>query len=227
MKNATKIILLSILLILPVAVFLFLKFFGVNQYELKLIDPKKESQKLQIYNPKAVNCESNKVDNVHQIPHFELTTQENKPFSQKNLNNKIYVADFFFTRCPTICLDMTSELLRVQDKFKDNPKVKIVSHSVDPKYDQPEVLAKYAKDFGIDTKKWTMLTGSKENIYELARCGYFIAVKPNEQDSTDFIHSDKLILVDQKKRIRGYYSGTDRKDVDRLITEIQLLLKES
>ncbi|MDW7691274.1 SCO family protein [Flammeovirgaceae bacterium SG7u.111] len=181
---------------------------------------------LQVYNPQAVNCEPNLIDSVHRIPSFSLLNQGGEKVTEKDLEGKVYVADFFFSRCPNICIEMTSQLLRVQEAFENEQDLMIVSHSVDPEHDQPAVLAEYAKEKGIDSNKWQLLTGDKPAIYELARCGYFITAKPSQTLENDFIHSDHLVLVDKEKRIRGYYSGTDREEVDRLITEIHVLLHE-
>ncbi|MEH0155333.1 SCO family protein [Limibacter armeniacum] len=222
MKRGTQILLLAILLLAPVLIFGFLKLFGENKYALNMINP----AELKVYSMKAVNCESNEVDGVHRIPDFSFTNQDGKVITNKDYEGKIYVADFFFATCPDICIVMTSELLRVQEKYKDNPDVKILSHTVNPEHDTPKVLKEYAKSYGADTNMWNFVTGPKEAIYEQARCGYFVTAKPEENNPDDFIHSDKLILVDKENRIRGFYSGTDRDDVDRLITEINLLMQE-
>ena len=215
--------LLAVILLIPVLVFAFLKIFGENQYTLGDINTDED---LTVYNPRVVNCQSNEVEGIHRIPDFSFTNQHGEVFTKEDVKGKVYIAEFFFTRCPDICITMTSELLRVHQKFKDNANVHIVSHSVDPEHDTPRVLANYAEEYGINLDRWTFLTGPKEQIYEQARCGYFIVAKPNEDVADDFIHSDKLILVDSQQRIRGYYSGTSREDVDRLITEVQLLLQE-
>ena len=157
-------------------------------------------------------------------PHFKLISQTGEIVTQKNLAGKIYVADFFFTRCPSICPVMTSELTRVAKVFADNPDIKIISHTVDPEYDTVEVLRDYAAKYNADPDQWYFVTGEKKEIYDLARKGYFIAAKEGDTGPVDFIHSQRFILVDKEKRIRGYYDGTDKKDVDRLIAEIGVLL---
>jgi len=223
MKKNIQAGVLLILLAIPVFIFAFLYLFGENKYEVKVLSPKE----LTVYNPKVVNCEENIVDGVHRIPEFTFTSQDSAAYGLENLKGKIFVTDFFFTKCPSICIEMTSELLRVQEFYKKEPNVQLVSFSVDPTYDSPSVLAEYAEKYNANTHKWNFLTGEAKDIYELARCGFFIVAKPNEEIKNDFIHSDKLVLVDTKGRIRGYYSGTDREDVDRLITEIQVLLQEN
>lgn len=222
MKKGTKIITLFILLGVPLIIYLIFQFSAESKYELDMINP----AELKVYSMQAVNCEPNEVDGIHRIPDFSFVNQEGDTITQKDYEGKIYVADFFFATCPDICIIMTSELLRVQEKFKDNPDIKILAHTVNPEDDTPEVLKEYSKSYGADLSMWDFVTGDKDAIYEQARCGYFVVAKPEEKSEDDFIHSDKLILVDKDKRIRGFYSGTDREDVDRLITEISLLLLE-
>ncbi|MCS7017567.1 MAG: SCO family protein [Cytophagales bacterium] len=206
---------LLLILGLPALFFLFLSTFGENQYALPIL------------NPESGECPNGKVDGIHRVPSFSFINQDGQPFSDKDLEGKIYVTDFFFTRCPDICLTMSSELARVHEAMKDHPEVVILSHTVDPDFDSAQVLKAYAQRYGADTNRWIFVTGNKAAIYEQARCGYYIAAKPATSDTAlDFIHSDKLVLVDKEKRIRGYYSGTKREDVDRLITEIQVLLAE-
>lgn len=199
---------------IPVALFIFLKVFGKNEYRLK------------IFNPVSSDCARISEDTMHRIPNFSFVSQSGKTITQKDFEGKIYVAEFFFTRCPDICKVMTSELSRVQDIFKEYPDVKILSYSVDPLGDSVQVLKEYAEQNNIDPNFWTLLTGDKQQIYQQAQCAYFIPVQTGTDGKIDFVHSDKLILIDKEKRIRGYYSGTSRDEVDRLITEIQVLLSE-
>ncbi|TAD97343.1 MAG: SCO family protein [Bacteroidetes bacterium] len=199
---------------IPIGLFIFLKVFGKNEYRLKIL------------NPISSDCPRTSEDTMHRIPNFSFVSQEGKAITQQNFEGKIYVAEFFFTRCPDICKVMTSELSRVQDIFKDYPDVKILSHSVDPLADSVQVLKEYADFNKIDPNFWTLVTGDKQQIYQQAKCAYFIPVQTGTDGKIDFVHSDKLILIDKEKRIRGYYSGTSRDEVDRLITEIQVLLSE-
>lgn len=206
---------LTLILVLPALAFIFLRGFGENHFSLPVL------------NPESGECRPNKVDDIHRVPPFSFINQDGQPFSDKDLEGKIYVTDFFFTRCPDICLTMSSELARVSEVMKDKPDFVILSHTVDPAYDSAQVLKSYAQRYNADPKRWIFVTGDKAAIYEQARCGYYIAAKPATSDTEiDFIHSDKFVLVDKEKRIRGYYSGTRREDVDRLITEIQVLLSE-
>ncbi|WP_448518277.1 SCO family protein [Rhodoflexus sp.] len=206
---------LMLILVLPALAFLFLRGFGENEFALPIL------------NPESGECAPNKVDGIHRIPSFSFINQDGLPFSEKDLEGKIYVTDFFFTRCPDICLTMSSELARVSEAVKNYPEVVILSHTVDPRYDSAQVLKAYAERYKANPNQWIFVTGDKAAIYEQARCGYYIAAKPATADTEiDFIHSDKFVLVDKEKRIRGYYSGTRREDVDRLIMEIQVLLSE-
>lgn len=220
MQKLSKLLILGVLLILPVLIFLFLNQFGQNHYQLTIYYPLDSTQVNGKWQVK-----------YHTIPDFQLINQEGKTFSQKNLQGKVYVADFFFTRCgnPTFCPRMSGELQRVQEKFVNKPQVQIVSFTVDPTNDTPEVLNKYAQNYQAKPDKWNFLTGAKKTIYDLAYHGFKInAVEDQEAGkiTPDFIHASKFILVDEEGRIRGYYDGTSREDVDRLMVEIEILLYE-
>jgi protein SCO1 len=216
MSSKAKAFVASLILLLPLATAAFLYLFADNQYGLKVL------------NPQSAECPAPTApDTVHRVPGFALTSQQGSPITPAQLTGKVYVANFFFTRCPDICLQMSSELTRVQEMFQGRPEVHILSHTVDPGHDSVPVLQQYAARYGINPAQWTLATGSKAVIYDLARCGYFVSAKPATNDlKLDFIHSDKLVLVDKERRIRGFYSGTQREEVDRLITEIQVLLTE-
>ncbi|WP_281614041.1 SCO family protein [Flammeovirga sp. SubArs3] len=220
--NIKKWVFLFTLIGIPLVIFFFLKNFGTNEYSLQ-----NSEETLEVYNLKSVNCTPNEVDGVHRIPDFSFTNQDDQTFTNKNLEGHIYVADFFFTTCPDICKAMTSSLLRVQERFKDEDQLKLVSFSIDPTYDTPKVLSEYAEKNNINTDMWTLLTGDKKTIMDLGQCGYYITAKEVALGGQPSLsHSDKLILVDKHSRIRGFYSGTDQDDVKRLLTEISLLLKE-
>lgn len=164
------------------------------------------------------------------VPDFRLTADDGKPITLSDLKGKIWVAEFFFASCAGICLDMNRNMARVQEAFADNPDVRLASFTVDPQNDTPEILREYRKNFHAIEGKWLFVTGDKKAIYRLARHGFKVAaaeVKPKEEgDATDFIHSDRFILVDRKGRIRGFYNGTDKKQVDKLIADIRKLLRE-
>jgi protein SCO1/2 len=171
------------------------------------------------------------MDTVFQtIPSFSLTDETGKAFDSNSLKGKIYVASFFFTRCTTICPKITTQLSRVQDTFHQDPEVQLLSISVDPKFDEPEKLAAYSKRFDANKGQWYFLTGEKKVIYPLVLKGFHVPLadaseydlaitKPDET----FIHSERLVLVDKEGIIRGFYDGTDKKEVDRLLVEIKVL----
>ncbi len=164
----------------------------------------------------------------HAIPPFQFASSDGETITEKLTEGKIYVADFFFTTCPGICPLMSNQLKRVQEAFIDDPNILILSHTVDPDNDSLPVLKEYAKKYKAIKGKWYFLRGSQDQIYELAQKGYYISALEDENETgTDrFVHSDKLVLVDKQKHIRGFYNGTDAKDVDRLILEIKVLLSE-
>ncbi|MCS7003842.1 MAG: SCO family protein [Cytophagales bacterium] len=223
MNRKIQFLILGVILLLPAFIFIFLHVAGRNVYRVPEVNP---FDSLNILNPQNINCPDYRVNGVHRIPPFRLLNQDSVEVSEEIVKGKIYVAAFFFTRCGNICLDMSRQMYRLQETFKNYPDVLLLSYSVDPEFDRPKVLKMYSEKYQADPNKWIFLTGNKDSIYELARCGYYVVAKPYENRPNDFIHSDKLVLVDKQKRIRGYYSGTLREDVDRLITEIQVLMRE-
>lgn len=159
------------------------------------------------------------------IPAFSFTNQDGKAITEKTYDG-IYVADFFFTTCPTICPKMKAELLRVYNAFKNEPRVKILSHTIDPEYDTVEVLHEYATRMQVSSDKWNFVTGDKDSIYTIAE--YYLCTAeeaPNEPGG--YIHSGALVLIDQQKHIRGVYDGTKPEEVDQLIKDIPILLNET
>lgn len=156
---------------------------------------------------------------------YTFTNQDNRPVTQKMFSGKIYVADFFFTSCPTICPIMKSQMLRVYEKYKDDEQVVLLSHSIDPEHDTVEVLNEYGSRLGIDPDRWHLVTGAKEEIYDTAY-RYKLAAMEDEKAPGGFIHSGSFTLVDRQGRIRGYYQGTEEKAVDRLIADIARLINE-
>jgi len=203
------------------------------------LKPKKQ---LPIYTPAMVNAElvdslvqhkNNKME--HKIADFEFQNQNNKTITQNNYKDVIYVADFFFTTCPTICPIMTDNMVWLQDKIKDMPDVKLLSFSVTPDIDTPEVLRKYADKKGVMDSKWNLVTGDKKEIYYLARQS-FLAVKTGTLGELyDMVHTENFILVDKNGRIRGFYDGTnldqdkddDTKNVTQLLEDINWLRKKN
>ena len=162
----------------------------------------------------------------HFIPDFEFTNQFNEKVTQETLKNKIYVTEYFFTTCQSICPVMNTNLERVYKEFKDNPEFMIVSHTVDPEMDSVPVLMEYAKKHGVVSKKWLFLTGQKPKLYDIARKGYLLNAEEGTGDADDFIHTQNFALIDKEKHIRGFYDGTDSLEINRLIQEVKLLVKE-
>ncbi|MFM9944573.1 MAG: SCO family protein, partial [Bacteroidia bacterium] len=159
------------------------------------------------------------------VPNFSFISQSGDTITQKNFENKIYVANFFFATCPDVCPKMNRNLHLVYEKFKKDPKIKFISHTVHPEHDSVEVLAEYAKKLKVDNTKWYFVTGRKKEIYEIAAEGYK-AITVEGDKPAKFIHSEKLILVDKEKHIRGIYDSQDYKDVLRLQDDIIIVLKE-
>jgi protein SCO1/2 len=194
-----------------------------------------EDETLKVYNP--IDVEAEMVDKDlsrkgfgHTIQEFSFTDQSGKSYGSKDLKGKIYVAEYFFTTCGTICPVMNAEMQRVQQAFRGNDSFRILSFTVDPETDSVAQMKLYADGHGADPKQWHFLTGDKKDLYQLARRSFFV-LKPAEAANqgdvgSDFIHTNYFVLVDTKKRIRGYYDGTDSKEVDKLIKDIQKLLEE-
>jgi len=162
----------------------------------------------------------------HTIPDFSFVNQDNQTITNKNYEGKIYVADFFFTTCPTICPIMKKQMLRVYEKFKENPKVGILSHSIDPRHDSVQVLKEYAARLGVKSKMWNFVTGEKTKIYEIGEKSYYVTAGEDSTAAGGIIHSGAFILVDTKRRVRGVYDGTKETDVTKLLKDIDLLLNE-
>ena len=157
---------------------------------------------------------------------FEFLNQNGEIVSEKDYNGFIYVADFFFTTCQSICPIMTNNMLKIQNYIKDKKKVKLLSFSVTPEIDSVPVLKEYSVKKGVDDKYWNLLTGEKSKIYSLARKS-FLVVKENADSNThDMIHTENFVLVDKEKRIRGFYDGTDDKDIQVLKKDIDILIEE-
>ena len=166
------------------------------------------------------------------IPDFAFVNQNGDTVTQRDVAGKIYVTDFFFTSCPTICPVMKRQMLKVYEKFKDHPDFLILSHSIDPDHDTPEVLNKYAADLGVEGTKWEFLTGPKEKIYDIAQGngkgrGYYLSTAM--EDSTaegGYVHSGAFVLVDKDRRVRGMYDGTSDAGVEKLMRDVEVLLAE-
>lgn len=169
---------------------------------------------LPIYSPRDINPELvdstvQHIGNDHKIADFAFTNQNGKLITQKEYENTIYVADFFFTTCPTICPKMTDNMVWLQNQLEKYPNVKLLSFSVTPDIDTPQILKKYAVEKGVDDSRWNLVTGDKSAIYYLARKSYLAVKTGKPEEMYDMVHTENFILVDKNKRIRGFYDGTN------------------
>ena len=187
----------------------------------------KPVEKLPIYQPASVNSEL--VDttivhkiNYHKISDFSLTNQNGETVTQNKFDNKIYVADFFFTTCQSICPIMTKNMKEIQDKLIKDSEVLLLSHTVFPEIDSVEVLKKYAIENDVIDSKWDLVTGDKKQIYDLARKSY-LAAKDNSFGEYEMIHTENFVLIDKKKQIRGFYDGTNKEEIDKLYEDIKII----
>lgn len=162
----------------------------------------------------------------HSVPDFEFVDQDNEKVTQKTVENKIYVTEYFFTTCQSICPVMNTHLEQIYKEFKDEADFLILSHTVDPETDSVPVLKDYASLHNVKDKRWLFVTGKKTELYDLARKGYILNAEEGDGGEEDFIHTQNFALVDKERHIRGYYDGTDSVDMNRMRTEIKLLLNE-
>ncbi|WP_417857839.1 SCO family protein [Xanthomarina gelatinilytica] len=186
---------------------------------------------LPIYQPAMVNTEM--VDSTiqykkkyHKIADFSLTNQNGETITQNTYKDKIYVADFFFTTCQTICPIMTDHMAQIQKEIINDPDVMLLSHTVTPEIDSVAQLKKYALKKGVNDAKWNLVTGDKKQIYQLARKSYLAVKTDGNGDAYDMIHTENFMLIDKKRQIRGYYDGTNPEDITRLIADIETLKEE-
>lgn len=167
------------------------------------------------------------VDSIdHTIPNFKFISQYNDTVTAGTLNGKIYVADFFFINCPTICPKMKTQMKRVYDRFKDNPEIMMLSHTIDPEHDSVAVLKEFADGLGITGRQWLFVTGPKEDIYEIGQKSYMVTAAEDETAPGGVVHSGAFILIDKEKRVRGVYDGTTESGVNKLMEDIDKLLAE-
>jgi len=223
MKKAgifTKVTILVLVLVVPGFLYYLLVAEGKNRYH-----------SLPIFGPKQVAKTTHKVkgkdipDTIfHALPDFKLTGQDGKPVSLKTFDNKIFVVSFFYTHCPNVCNQVNTNVEQLVSNYEKNKMVNFVSITVDPERDSVKVLKNYAGNFKAVSPKWLFLTGDTSTIYNLARNGFLVNALQTGKD--DFIYSDKLILIDEEKRIRGYYTGASTDEVNRLNDEIKVLLSE-
>ena len=191
----------------------------------------KVDKKLKVYSPSDVNPslvhESIKhITKDHTIANFELINQNGETITQKNYKDKIYIADFFFTRCTNICVAMAYNMNELQEYYKNDNDIMFLSHSVTPIMDSVPVLKEYAKNKGVIDGKWNVTTGAKKHIYDLARKSYFAVIEDGDGGEDDFIHTEQFVLVDKERRIRGYYDGTNKEDMQKLNDDMVLLKEE-
>ena len=211
------------------------KFFGIVLSILSIIiisifyNLLKVEKPLPIYQPTSVNAEL--VDSTiqhqkkyHKIADFSLTNQNGEIVTEEDYKDKIYVADFFFTTCQTICPIMTKNMHEIQKQFNSDKEVMILSHTVTPDIDTVAQLNKYAKEKGVNASKWNLVTGDKKQIYELARKSYLAVKDDGNGGPFDMIHTENFILVDKKKRIRGFYDGTNEEEIEKLMGDLKILM---
>jgi len=188
----------------------------------------KPKKSLPIYNPSMVNPELvdstvQYISKYHAIADFSFINQNGKIITQKDYEGKIYVADFFFTTCGSICPKMTTNLVEIQKAFINNPVVILLSHTVFPETDSVAVLKEYAIKNGVIDSKWNLVTGDKKQIYSMARMSYLAVKLGKPEELYDMVHTENFVLVDSKRRVRGFYDGTKKEDIERLIEDINFL----
>lgn len=191
----------------------------------------KPSKTLAVFNPADVNPELvdstvQYISKYHTIADFKFTNQNGKTITQKDYQDKIYVADFFFTTCGSICPKMTTNLVEIQKEFLNNPKVMLLSHSVLPDIDDVAALKKYAMLNSVNDSKWNLVTGDKKDIYALARKSYLAVKQGKPNELYDMVHTENFVLVDSKRRVRGFYDGTKKEAIQKLIADINWLFED-
>lgn len=191
----------------------------------------KPKERLPVYEPSMVNAELvdssiQYIRKYHTIAPFKLINQNGDTITEATYKDKIYVADFFFTTCLTICPKMTDNMVIIQKEILDDPDVMLLSHSVTPEIDSVPRLKEYALEKGVVDSKWNMVTGDKKQIYELARKSYLAVKTIGDGGPFDMIHTENFVLVDKEKKIRGYYDGTKQEDIQKLLHDIAVLKEE-
>jgi protein SCO1/2 len=186
-----------------------------------------EKKELPYLGPKTIQTVAGKSDTIyHKIPTFQFLNQDSVWVNERTFNNQIYVADFFFTSCPTICPKMKTQMLRLYERYQKNTSVGLVSYSIDPDFDRPYRLKTYAQKLQIKAPKWNLLTGDKKAIYQLGEKSYMVTAQEDKNEAGGFVHSGAFILVDKNKHVRGIYDGTKSEEVDHLMEDMETLLKE-
>ena len=180
-----------------------------------------------LFTPEWIDKDSDKYAYIHKIPTFSFINQNGEEITNKTYEGKIYVADFFFTSCPGICPRLAKNMRTLQEAFKDDDEVLLLSHSVTPEKDSVPVLKEYAIENQVNSKKWNLVTGNRKEIYDIARKAYFADEDfVKTQDESAFIHTENFVLIDKKGRIRGVYNGTLAVETERILRHIKLLKRE-
>ena len=190
-----------------------------THYELPILGQKE-------IKTKNVNGEVINDTIYHTIQPFRFVNQDSNFVTNETFDGQVYVADFFFTSCPTICPAMKKQMLRVYEKYKDHPEVAFLSHTIDPKHDTVAVLANFARNLGVSSDKWHFVTGERDEIYQLGEKSYMVVAGEDKKAPGGYIHSGAFLLVDKERRIRGVYDGTVPEQVDILISDIKKLTKK-
>ena len=211
LNSKTWILFLGIAVGLPIILFFSMRWYNQNISELPYY---------------GENYEQSNKELDFKVPSYNFINQDSLPISNSFTDGKIWVAHYFFTTCPTICPVMISGINDVQDAYRDNEQLKIVSFTVNPEVDTPKVLKEYAKLQNANTQQWQFVTGDKKKLYRFARKGLFVEATDGDGGVNDFIHSEKLVLIDKYNNIRGYYDGTEESEVKLLIKDINRLLSE-
>jgi len=219
-----RVILFAVLVIVAILSAYIMTLDQQSERMLPIIQPKDVKKEM-------VDPEMLQIGIGHRIGNFSLLNQYGETISLENVKGTVFVAEYFFTTCGTICPRMTEQMTRVQERFRGNDEVKILSFTVNPDYDTVQILFDYAQKYGAEKDQWHFLTGSKEELYGLARKSFFV-LKPAEamnlgDAGSDFIHTNNFVLVDQQLRIRGYYDGTSISEVNALMEDIELLLSNN
>ncbi|MDT0557307.1 SCO family protein [Ichthyenterobacterium sp. W332] len=179
------------------------------------------------FTPYWIKPNTDEERNFHKIPNFRLVNQLGDTITQKTFNDKIYITDFFFASCPGICPQMTGNMLKLQEKLINDNDILFLSHTVTPSRDSVSVLKNYAKMHGVIDNKWHLVTGDKEDIYNLGRHHYFVENDLGEKkDINDFLHTENFLLIDKNKHIRGIYNGLNRASLAQLIIDVEILQLE-
>lgn len=222
LKTVKRSVILVLILIVPGFLYYLLQAKGKNRYK-----------PLPIYGPKQVAKTFHKVrgkvifDTIyHQIPDFKLYDQDNKLITQKNFKGKVVLVNFFFTNCPVLCKEINQNVAKLAENYQKNGMLRFASITVDPAKDNTSVLKKYAASLKADEDQWKFLTGDTTTIYSLSKNGFLVTAVNGNNHPEDFVYSEKLILIDQDRRIRGYYNGTSVNEMTKLNDEIKVLIAE-